>query len=164
MRKVNIYDVFDGAVKFGSEPPLLGDVPYASSSVYPHSYMWSGTDNRDMIESSFSGGVYPLKIVLSGNNFEDGATAGSVGVALPHSYSGVSAGTYTENNPIELPKHVTIVGDSLREVTVVPSNACSDLFHVAPGNYLSEMSFTGTMNSGSAICAFNPNKIYYSSS
>ena len=76
MRKVNIYDVFDGAVKFGSEPPLLGDVPYASSSVYPHSYMWSGTDNRDMIESSFSGGVYPLKIVLSGNNFEDGATAG----------------------------------------------------------------------------------------
>ena len=74
----------------------------------------------------------------------------------------VSAGTYTENNPIELPKQVSLVGDSLREVTVVPQNAGSDLFHVAPGNYLSEMSFTGTMNSGSAICAFNPNKVYYS--
>ena len=89
--------------------------------------------------------------------------AGAVGIAGTGDVIKVSAGTYTENNPIELPKQVSIVGDSLREVTVVPSNAGSDLFHVAPGNYLSEMSFTGTMNSGSAICAFNPNKIYYSS-
>ena len=86
----------------------------------------------------------------------------AVGSASEGDVIKVSAGTYTENNPIELPKQVSIIGDSLREVSVVPQNAGSDLFYVAPGNYLSEMSFTGTMNSGSAICAFNPNKVYYS--
>jgi len=86
----------------------------------------------------------------------------AVGSAAEGDVIKVSAGTYTENNPIELPKQVSLVGDSLREVTVIPQNAGSDLFHVAPGNYLSEMSFTGTMNAGSAICAFNPNKVYYS--
>jgi len=87
---------------------------------------------------------------------------GAVATATEGDVIKVSAGTYTENNPIELPKQVSIVGDSLREVSVVPQNAGSDLFYVAPGNYLSEMSFTGTMNSGSAICAFNPTKVYYS--
>ena len=87
---------------------------------------------------------------------------GAVATATEGDVIKVSAGTYTENNPIELPKQVSIVGDSLREVSVVPQNAGSDLFYVAPGNYLSEMSFTGTMNAGSAICAFNPDKVYYS--
>ncbi len=74
----------------------------------------------------------------------------------------VSAGTYVENNPISLlPEQVSIVGDSLREVTVTPQNAGSDLFHVAPGIYISEVSFVGTMNSGSAIVAFNPDIVYY---
>ena len=87
--------------------------------------------------------------------------AGAVAISTTGDVIRISAGTYTENNPISLPKQVSLVGDSLREVTVVPENAGSDLFYVAPGNYLSEMSFTGTMNSGSAICAFNPDKIYY---
>ncbi len=73
----------------------------------------------------------------------------------------VSAGSYTENNPIVLPKQVSIVGDSLREVTVIPNNADKDIFHVAPGNYITEMSYTGTLNAGQAIAAFNPDKIYY---
>tara|TARA_B100001079_G_scaffold2802_1_gene2437 strand:- start:19 stop:1863 length:1845 start_codon:yes stop_codon:yes gene_type:complete len=87
---------------------------------------------------------------------------GAVAIAGEGDVIKVSAGTYTENNPIELPKQVSIVGDSLREVSVIPQNAGSDLFYVAPGVYLSELSFTGTMNSGSAIVAFNPDKIYYS--
>ena len=73
----------------------------------------------------------------------------------------VSAGVYNENNPIALPKQVSIVGDSLREVTITPSNADKDLFHVAPGNMLSELTFSGTVNSGIAAVAFNPDKIYY---
>ena len=73
----------------------------------------------------------------------------------------VSAGVYNENNPIVLPKQVSIVGDSLREVTITPANADKDLFHVAPGNMLSELTFSGTVNSGIAAVAFNPDKIYY---
>ena len=74
----------------------------------------------------------------------------------------VSAGTYVENNPIKCGPQISVIGDSLREVTVVPQNAGSDLFHVAPGNYFTEMSFTGTMNAGKAIFAFDPDNIRYS--
>jgi len=85
----------------------------------------------------------------------------AVGIATNGDVIRVSAGTYVENNPIILPEQVSIVGDSLREVTITPQNAASDLFHVAPGVYLSELSFVGTMNSGSAIVAFNPDIVYY---
>ena len=74
----------------------------------------------------------------------------------------VSSGTYVEDNPIKCGPQISVVGDSLREVTVVPQNADQDLFHVAPGNYITEMSFTGTMNHGKAIFAFDPDVIRYS--
>ena len=71
----------------------------------------------------------------------------------------VSAGTYIENNPIALPDQVSIIGDSLREVSVTPQNA-GDLFYVGTGNYIAEMSFVGAANSG-AIVSFNPNNQRY---
>jgi len=86
---------------------------------------------------------------------------GAVGIASAGDVIRVSGGTYVEDNPIVLPEQVSIVGDSLREVTITPQNAGSDLFHVAPGVYISEVSFVGTMNSGSAIVAFNPDIVYY---
>tara|TARA_B100001057_G_scaffold299571_1_gene299696 strand:- start:17890 stop:20364 length:2475 start_codon:yes stop_codon:yes gene_type:complete len=86
----------------------------------------------------------------------------AVGIAATGDVIRVSAGSYVENNPIDIPPQVSIVGDSLREVSVTPQNASSDLFYVAPGNYLSELSFTGSMNSGKAIVSFNPNKRRYS--
>jgi len=73
----------------------------------------------------------------------------------------VSAGSYVENNPLVIPEQVSIVGDSLREVSVSPQNAGEDLFHVSNGNYIAEMSFTGTLNSGKAVFAFNPEEIGY---
>lgn len=71
----------------------------------------------------------------------------------------VSSGTYIEDNPLVVPKQVSIVGDSLREVTITPQNT-GDLFHIGPGNYIAEMSFVGAANTG-AIFAFNPNKPEY---
>ncbi len=73
----------------------------------------------------------------------------------------VSAGSYVENNPLVIPEQVSIVGDSLREVSVSPQNANQDLFYVSNGNYIAEMSYTGTLNSGKAIFTFNPNKVGY---
>lgn len=74
----------------------------------------------------------------------------------------VSAGTYVEDNPIKLPPQISIDGDSLREVSVVPLNADEDLFYVAPGDYIGDISFTGTMNAGKAIIAFDPDIPRYS--
>ena len=86
----------------------------------------------------------------------------AIASTIPGSVVKVSAGTYLENNPIKCGPQISVIGDSLREVTVVPNNSGSDLFHVAPGNYFTEMSFTGTMNAGKAIFAFDPDTIRYS--
>jgi hypothetical protein len=84
---------------------------------------------------------------------------GAVAAATAGTVIKVSAGTYIENNPITLPDQVSIVGDSLREVTITPQNT-GDLFYVGAGNYIAEMSFAGAANTG-AIFSFDPNSIRY---
>ena len=110
-----------------------------------------------------------LYVTKDGNDNNTGKKLGdakltlksAVGIAATGDVIRVSAGTYVENNPIVLPEQVSIVGDSLREVSITPQNPGSDLFHVAPGVYISDVSFVGTMNSGSAVVAFNPDIVYY---
>ena len=110
-----------------------------------------------------------LYVTKDGNDNNTGKKLGdakatikaAVGIAATGDVIRVSAGTYVENNPIVLPEQVSIVGDSLREVSITPQNPGNDLFHVAPGVYISDVSFVGTMNSGSAIVAFNPDIVYY---
>lgn len=67
----------------------------------------------------------------------------------------VSAGSYTENNPLVVPKQVSVVGDSLREVSVTPQNS-GDLFYVGNGSYVSNMSFTSPTSNSGAIFSFDP--------
>ena len=110
-----------------------------------------------------------LYVTKDGNDTNTGRKLGdakaTIGAALTESGTGtvikVSAGTYIENNPLIVPAQVSIVGDSLREVSVSPLNSGEDLFYVGNANYIAEMSFTGSMNSGKAIFAFNPNKPEY---
>jgi hypothetical protein len=89
-------------------------------------------------------------------------SAVAIASTIPGAVVKVSSGTYVEDNPIKLGPQISIVGDSLREVSVVPNNANQDLFHVAPGNYITEMSYTGTLNPGKAVFAFDPDTIRYS--
>lgn len=53
----------------------------------------------------------------------------------------VKSGDYTEDNPMNVPEGVAIVGDSLRTVTVRPLNKTEDLFHVNNAVYLTQMTF-----------------------
>jgi hypothetical protein len=110
-----------------------------------------------------------LYVTQDGNDSNTGKKLGdakrTIGAALSDSTAGtvikVSAGSYVENNPLTIPEQVSIVGDSLREVSVSPQNANQDLFYTANGNYIAEISYTGTLNSGQAIFSFNPTKIGY---
>lgn len=110
-----------------------------------------------------------LYVTQDGSDTNTGKKLGdakrTIGAALTEATTGtvikVSAGSYVENNPLVIPEQVSVVGDSLREVSVSPQNADQDLFHVSNGNYIAEMSYTGTLNSGKAIFAFNPNQIGY---
>jgi len=110
-----------------------------------------------------------LYVTKDGNDTNTGKKLGdakaTIAGALAEATTGtvirVSAGTYIENNPLVLPEQVSIVGDSLREVTVSPANPDKDLFYVLNGIYITEMSFVGTMNPGYGIVAFNPDQISY---
>jgi hypothetical protein len=110
-----------------------------------------------------------LYVTADGNDINTGRKLGdakaTIGGALTEATTGtvikVSAGSYLENNPLVIPEQVSIVGDSLREVSVSPLNVNEDLFYVSNGNYIAEMSYTGTLNSGKAIFAFNPTQIGY---
>ena len=110
-----------------------------------------------------------LYVTKDGSDTNTGRKLGdakaTIGAALTESGAGtvikVSAGSYVENNPLIVPAQVSIIGDSLREVSVSPQNAGEDLFYVGNGDYIAEMSFTGSLNSGKSIFAFNPNKPEY---
>ena len=110
-----------------------------------------------------------LYVTADGNDTNTGRKLGdakaTIAGAIAESTTGtvikVSAGTYIENNPLVIPEQVSIVGDSLREVSVSPLNANQDLFYTSNGNYIAEMSYTGTLNPGKAIFAFNPEEVGY---
>tara|TARA_B100001250_G_scaffold107797_1_gene90934 strand:- start:6131 stop:8608 length:2478 start_codon:yes stop_codon:yes gene_type:complete len=87
---------------------------------------------------------------------------GAVGIASEGTTIKVASGTYIEDNPVKIPPQISIVGGSLREVSIIPQNADQDLFHVSPGVLVSDCSFTGTMDVGKAIVAFDPDNIQYS--
>ena len=110
-----------------------------------------------------------LYVTADGSDTNTGLKLGdakrTIGAALTEATAGtvikISPGSYIENNPLVIPEQVSLVGDSLREVSVSPQNAGSDFFYVSNGNYVTEMSFTGTLNPGKALFAFNQNEVGY---
>ena len=75
----------------------------------------------------------------------------AVGVATTGTSIRVKAGNYLENNPIEVPAFVSIVGDDLKTVTVSPNTANDDLFHVRKGCYIANMTFTNHIAPAAAV-------------
>jgi hypothetical protein len=55
----------------------------------------------------------------------------------------VKSGVYTEQNPIILPPNTGIVGDNLREVTILPANSSDDVFYLNNGSYITGATFSG---------------------
>ena len=125
-----------------------------------------GTDVVRVGSSAITNTLYVTK---DGNDGNSGLTVSdskatiksAVGIATEGTVIKVSAGTYIEDNPIKVPAQVSIVGDTLREVTISPLNVDKDIFHVGPGDMLQELTFSGTVDHGVAVVAFDPDKIQY---
>ena len=104
-----------------------------------------------------------LHVNQDGNDSNDGFTlktakrtiGGAVAIATSGNTIRVSAGIYTENNPVVVPNNVTIDGDDLRQTQVTPSNIGVDLFHAKNGTLFQNLSFVGAANTG-AVIAFPP--------
>jgi len=105
-----------------------------------------------------------LYVSENGNDQNDGTALNYAKATISSALSVATAGTtifvksgdYTENNPITVPRNVSIVGDSLRTVTVRPLNKSSDLFYVNNGCYIAHMTFKDHVSPAAAV-AFNPN-------
>ena len=85
--------------------------------------------------------------------------AAAAAVAQPGDTIMVRSGVYYENNPIGLRTDVSITGQDLRLVTVVPQNSGKDVFHVRRGCLIENLNFacdTGQSNPGGAAVAFPP--------
>ena len=85
--------------------------------------------------------------------------AAAAAVAQPGDTIMVRSGVYYENNPIGLRTDVSITGQDLRLVTVVPQNSGKDVFHVRRGCLVENMNFacdTGQSNPGGGAVAFPP--------
>ena len=80
----------------------------------------------------------------------------ATGIATSGDTIVIAAGKYVEDNPLVLDDNVTIIGADLRNTQIEPQNATSDVIHLGKGGTIHDVSFVGTINSGSAVIAYRP--------
>ena len=109
-----------------------------------------------------------IYVSVDGNDNNSGLLEGdakaSIGGAAAVAQDGdtiyVRPGTYFENNPIGLRTDVSVSGQDLRLVTVVPINPTEDIFHVRRGCLVENMNFAGqnvgVSHTGAGCVAFPP--------
>ena len=139
---------------------------YASGVVTATAYYGDGSNLTGVVPPSITNVFY---VNVDGSDSNNGLTPGTakrtVGAALSVATEGsvikVAAGNYSENNPLIMPAQVSIDGDSLRDVSLSPQNVDEDFIYVTVGDYIGDISFTGTLNEGKAVIAFNPDKPSY---
>ena len=139
---------------------IIGGGPNSAPNItYPGGkVIWApaGADSRNIIWVS-----------KYGNDDNGGKTEGDAKltiaaaceIAEPGDTIKIRSGVYYENNPIGLRTDVSISGQDLRLVTVVPKNLSKDVFHVRRGCLIENMNFacdTGESNPGGGAVAFPP--------
>jgi hypothetical protein len=106
-------------------------------------------------------------VTIDGNDSNSGYLEGdakrTIGAAATIAEAGdtifVRSGVYYENNPIGLRTDVSVSGQDLRLVTIVPQNIGKDIFHVRRGCLIENLNFnceTGQSNPGGGALAFPP--------
>jgi len=164
--KVDGNSVFDGSIKLNSTLiDINGDTGVSIAKTdYRLASVGSGVSWRPAgVETKNI-----LYVTKDGNDNNSGLLEGdakaTIGGAAAVAQDGdtiyVRPGTYFENNPIGLRTDVSVSGQDLRLVTVVPLNPTQDLFHVRRGCLLENMNFAGTSvaiaHTGAAMVAFPP--------
>ena len=98
---------------------ILGPVPASSRIFYVAK---NGDDNAD-------GGLNTPFLTIKHAMAAAAAIGGAISVH-------VAPGSYTEANPVTIPPNTALMGDNLRNVTVIPQTPASDLFYVTSGCYV----------------------------
>ena len=91
-------------------------------------------------------------VTMDGNDLNTGYLEGdskrTIGAAASVAQDGdtifVRSGVYFEDNPIGLRTDVSVSGQDLRLVTIVPNNVTKDVFHVRRGCLIENVNFSGS--------------------
>ena len=114
-------------------------------------------------------------VTLDGDDDNEGLLEGdalrTIGKAAEKAQPGdtikVRSGVYYEDNPIGLRTDVTVKGEDIRLVTIIPNNPNWDVFHVRRGCLIENLNFSGTSvsqdNTDCAAVAFPPTQAYITS-
>ena len=85
--------------------------------------IYVGKNGNDSNNGSINNPFLTIKAAMTA------AAAGNIAVH-------VAPGSYTEANPVTIPANVSLMGDNLRNVFVIPQTPASDLFYVKNGSYV----------------------------
>lgn len=136
-----------------------------ASTVYTDSLFFS---NGQPYIAPVTGSSNIIHVAKNGNDSNDGSLNKpflTIKAALAAATSGqtvnVAPGTYTENNPITIPAGVSLKGDDLRTVFVVPQNPNSDLFYVKNGSYVWGLTVKDYLANAFAFDPATPNQNVY---
>ena len=133
---------------------------FSPRTTYPDGkVVWSpaGADSKNI-----------LYVSKYGNDDNNGRTEGAAKLTVASAAAAaeqgdtvmIRSGVYYENNPIGLRTDVTISGQDLRLVTIVPNNPNKDVFHVRRGCLIENLNFAGkditVDHTGCGAVAFPP--------
>ncbi len=102
-------------------------------------------------------------VTMDGNDSNTGLLEGdakrTIGGAAAVAKEGdtiiVRSGSYTENNPIGLRTDVSVSGEDLRLVTIIPQNRDKDVFHVRRGCLIQNLNFSGPPTDNQGGVSYN---------
>ena len=154
----------------GQNAKIFGSLELESALIDYHNLVPSNsTGKNDWRLSSIGVGVSwrpsgvetenTIYVTRDGNDNNSGLLEGdavrTIGKAAEIAQEGdtikVRSGVYNENNPIGLRNDVTVSGEDLRLVTIVPNNPTKDVFHVRAGCLIQNMNFAGTSHATSHV-------------
>ena len=156
--------VFDGTVELNSSLLDVNNSVAAGKTDYRLSSVGTGVSWRPPgVETTNI-----LYVTKDGNDANSGllegdakaTIGGAAAVALDGDTIYVRPGVYFENNPVGLRTDVSVSGQDLRLVTVVPNNVNDDIFHVRRGCLVENLNFAastfGVLHEGCGCLAFPP--------
>jgi hypothetical protein len=104
---------------------FFGNIGNTANIVTSAKILYVATNGNDSNSGSITQPYLTIKAALTAA----GAASGNISVH-------VAPGVYTENNPVTIPANTALMGDNLRNVTVIPQTPSSDLFYVTNGCYV----------------------------
>lgn len=162
--RVSGISTFDGQVELNSSlidinnSTAIGKFDYRLSSVGTGvSWRPPGVQTQNAIWVTMDGND-------SNSGYLEGDAKRTVGsaaaIAQPGDTIFIRSGVYNENNPIGLRTDVSVSGQDLRLVTIVPNNPTKDVFHVRRGCLIENLNFAGSSvavaHTGCGAVAFPP--------